>query len=121
MLSAFTRALAQLLDPAIFWVLILSVLGAVLVQLGCWFGVGEVLAHIRMFQNGWLEWLARIAIAAGTVFGTVALFGVLMAAIAGLFVDRVARAAHAVHPNQIVVDEDRRLFERALVGEHKGL
>ena len=92
MLSAFARALSQLLDPAIFWVLILSVLGAVLVLLGCWFGIGEVLAHVRMFQSGWLEWLARIAIAAGTVFGTIALFGVLMAAIAGLFVDRVARA-----------------------------
>jgi CysZ protein len=92
MLSAFARALAQLLDPAIFWVLILSVLGAVLVLVGSWVGVGELLAHIRMFQNGWLEWLARVVIAAGAVFGSVALFGVLMAAIAGLFVDRVARA-----------------------------
>jgi uncharacterized protein involved in cysteine biosynthesis len=92
MLSAVARAFVQLLDPAIFWVLILSVLGAVLVLIGSWIGVGELLAHVRMFQNGWLEWLARIVIAAGTVFGTVALFGVLMAAIAGLFVDRVARA-----------------------------
>jgi uncharacterized protein involved in cysteine biosynthesis len=92
MLNAFGRALVQLLDPAILWVLILSVAGAILVLIASWVGVGELLAHVRMFQSGWLEWLARIAVAAGTLFGTIALFGALMATIASFFVDRIARA-----------------------------
>ncbi|HTJ63879.1 MAG TPA: EI24 domain-containing protein [Alphaproteobacteria bacterium] len=92
MLRAFGLAFVQLLDPAILWVLILSVVGAVLVLIASWVGVGELLAHVRMFQTGWLDWLVRIAVAAGTVFGTIALFGALMAAIAALFVDQVARA-----------------------------
>jgi uncharacterized protein involved in cysteine biosynthesis len=92
MLTAFGRALVQLLDPAILWVVILSIAGAVLVLAASWVGVGELLAHVRMFQTGWLEWLARIAVAAGAVFGTIALFGALMATIASFFVERIARA-----------------------------
>jgi uncharacterized protein involved in cysteine biosynthesis len=64
----------------------------VLVLIASWVGVGELLAHVHMFPTGWLDWLARIAVAAGTVFGTIAVFGALMAAIAALFVDQVARA-----------------------------
>jgi uncharacterized protein involved in cysteine biosynthesis len=92
MLKALGRAFAQLSDPAIFGVLILSVVGAGLFLIGIWTGVGAVLAHVSLFTTGWLDWLARIAVGIGTVFVTIALFGAIAAVIGGLFVERIAAA-----------------------------
>jgi len=92
MLKALSRAIAQLTDPAIFGVLILSVAGAGLFLLAIWAGVGALLTHLTLFTTGWLDWLARIAIGVGTIFATVALFGAIAAAIGSLFVERVACA-----------------------------
>ncbi|MDB5393704.1 MAG: hypothetical protein JWM91_1210 [Rhodospirillales bacterium] len=92
MLKALSRAIAQLTDPAIVGVLILSVSGAGMFLLAAWTGVGALLAHVTLFTTGWLDWLARIAIGVGTVFATVALFGAIAAVIGSLFVERVACA-----------------------------
>lgn len=92
MLKALSRAISQLTDPAILSVLILSVAGAGLFLLGVWTGVGALLTHITLSTTGWLDWLERVAIGAGTIFATVALFGAIAAVIASLFVERVARA-----------------------------
>jgi uncharacterized protein involved in cysteine biosynthesis len=92
MLKALSRTAAQLSDPAIFGVLIASIAGAGLVLIAAWFGVGALLADATFFTTGWLDWLARIAIGAGAIFLTIALFGAIAAAIGSLFVERVADA-----------------------------
>lgn len=92
MLKALSRAVSQLLDPAIFGVLVISALGAALVLAATWFGVAETLGHVVLFTNRWLNWLAGFVVGVGTVFVTVALFGAIAAVIASLFVERVARA-----------------------------
>ena len=92
MLKALARAIAQLTDPAIFGVLIMSIAGSGLFLLAIWVAVGALLANVTLFATGWLDWLARLAIGVGTIFATVALFGAIAAAIASLFVERVARA-----------------------------
>jgi CysZ protein len=92
MLNALSRAIAQLTDPAIFGVLVLSVAGAGLFLLAGWIAVGALLTHLTLFTTGWLDWLARIAIGVGSVFATVALFGAIAAAIGSLFVERIAGA-----------------------------
>ena len=92
MLKALSRSLSQLSDPAIFGVLVMSVAGAAVVLIAVWTGVDVIVTRMTLFTTGWLDWLARFAIGIGTVFVTIALFGVIAAMIAGLFVDRVARA-----------------------------
>jgi uncharacterized protein involved in cysteine biosynthesis len=92
MFKALSRAVSQLFDPAIFGVLVMSVVGAAVVLIAVWTGVDVVVTRMTLFTTGWLNWLARFAIGIGTVFATIALFGVIAAMIAGLFVDRVARA-----------------------------
>jgi CysZ protein len=92
MFKALSRSVSQLFDPAIFGVLVMSVAGAAVVLIASWTGVDVVVTRMTLFTTGWLDWLARFAIGVGTVFVTIALFGVIAAMIAGLFVDRVARA-----------------------------
>ena len=92
MLKALGRTISQLFDPALFGVLVLSIGGAGLLLLAIWAGIGTLLAHVRLSGTGWLNWLEHFAIGVGAVFATVALFGAIAAAIAGLFVERVARA-----------------------------
>ena len=70
----------------------MSAAGAALVLAATWVGVGALLGHLALFTNGWLNWLARIAVGIGTVFVTIALFGAITAVVAGLFAERVARA-----------------------------
>jgi uncharacterized protein involved in cysteine biosynthesis len=92
MLKALSRAIAQLTDPALFGVLVMSVVGAGLFLFATWIGVGALLANITISTTGWLDWLARIAIGVGTVFATIALFGGIAAAIGSLFIERIATA-----------------------------
>jgi CysZ protein len=92
MFKALSRSVSQLFDPAIFGVLVMSVAGAAVVLIAIWTGVDVIVTRMTLFTTGWLDWLARFAIGIGTVFVTIALFGVIAAMIAGLFVDRVARA-----------------------------
>jgi uncharacterized protein involved in cysteine biosynthesis len=92
MLKALGRAVSQLSDPAIFGVLVTSVIGAALVLAAIWTGVDIVVTRMTLFTTGWLDWLARLSIGVGTLFLTIALFGSIAATIASLFADRVARA-----------------------------
>jgi len=91
-LKAASRTLAQLLDPALFGIVLVSVFATALTLAVCWFGLGALLAHFTFSQTRWLDWLARAAIGVGALFGTLALFGPISAMIAGLFIDRIARA-----------------------------
>ncbi len=92
MLKALGRTVSQLFDPALFGVLALSIVGASLLLLAIWTGVGTVLAQVRLSETVWLNRLEHFVIGVGAVFATVALFGAIAAAIAGLLVERVARA-----------------------------
>ena len=92
MLNAASRAIRQLTDPALFRVVLLSVLGTIAAFAAIWLGIGALLAHVRLFDNHWLDWLARFAVGIGAVFATVALFGSVAAVFAGFVVERIARA-----------------------------
>ncbi len=92
MLRALGRTIAQLFDPALFGVLIASFVGAAAVLAGVWFAVAAVLSRITLSGYRWLDWLERILVGAGAIFLTAALYSAIVAAIAGFFVERVARA-----------------------------
>jgi uncharacterized protein involved in cysteine biosynthesis len=90
MLKAIGRTLSQLTDPGLFSVIIMSVVGAAIVLIAVWAGMGVLIGKISISGVGWLDWLARFAIGVGMIFVTIALFSAIAAAIAGLFVGRVA-------------------------------
>jgi len=92
MLNAAVRGVSQLFDPATFHVLAISVLGSVAIFALLWFGVGETLAHVHLFETRWLDWIARLAVGAGAIVLPFFLFSVVAVLIASLFVDRVAGA-----------------------------
>src|SRR5256714_7732706 len=92
MLKALSRAVSQLFDPATFGVLIVSVLGAAGLLAAVVAGVDVFVTRLTLFTTGWLNWLAHLAVGIGTALLAIALFGVVAALIASLFVERVARA-----------------------------
>jgi len=92
MLKALSRAVSQLFDPATFGILIVSVLGAAGVLAAVVAGVDVFVTRLTLFTTGWLNWLAHVAVGIGTALLAIALFGVVAALIASLFIERVARA-----------------------------
>jgi uncharacterized protein involved in cysteine biosynthesis len=92
MLSAATRALSQIFDPATFRILLASILGSAAIFGLLWIGVGEALAHAHLFQTHWLDWAARFVLGAGAVLLTLFLFSLVAVLIASLFVGAVAAA-----------------------------
>jgi len=116
MLKAAVRALSQLADPALFGVLIVSVLSAGLILVASWVGIAGFLDHVRLFQTGWLDWLARLTAGAGAFFATLALFGALAATIAGLFIDRVAGAVERRYYPDLPRARPQKLSEQLALG-----
>ena len=92
MFRALGRTVSQMLDPALFGVLLTSLIAASLLLATLWFGIAELVGRLNLSAVGWLNWIERILVGAGAIFLTAALFGTIAAAIAGLFVERVARA-----------------------------
>lgn len=92
MIRALLRAAAQLLDPALLGTVLLSALGAALVLAASWYGVAFGLEHVRLFATGWLDTLARISAGLAAILLSLALFGTITTTIAGLLLERVARA-----------------------------
>ena len=116
MLTAATRALSQLFDPALFGVVLLGILASVLTLVGVWFGLGELLTHVTLFEMRWLDWAARIMVGVGTIFGTLALFGPIAALVAGLFVERIARAVERRYYPWLPPPRRQSAFEQARAG-----
>ena len=116
MLKALNRTVSQLFDPALFGVLVMSVVGAGFVLVVAWTGVGALLGHIRLSGTGWLNWLEHFVIGVGAVFATVALFGAIAAMIAGLFVERVARAVERRYYPSLPPARPQRLAEQIANG-----
>jgi CysZ protein len=92
MLRALSRAVAQLFDSATFGILAVSVAGAAAVSVALAAGTDLLVTRLTLFRVHWLDWLAHLAVGIGSALLAVALFGAVAAMIAGLFVDRVARA-----------------------------
>jgi uncharacterized protein involved in cysteine biosynthesis len=92
MLKALSRAVSQLFDSATFGVLAVCVAGAAAVSVALAAGTDMLVTRLTLFRVHWLDWLAHLAVGIGTALLAVALFGAVAAMIAGLFVDRVARA-----------------------------
>jgi len=92
MLKALSRAVAQLFDSATFGILIVSVVGAAAVLAALAAGTDLLVTRMTLFRVHWLDWLAHLAVGIGTALLSIALFGAVAAAIASLFVDRIAVA-----------------------------
>lgn len=92
MLKALSRAVGQLFDSATFGILAVSVSGAAAVSVALAVGTDVLVTRLTLFRAHWLDWLAHLVVGIGSALLAVALFGVIAALIAGLFVDRVARA-----------------------------
>lgn len=92
MLNAAVRAVSQLFDPAIFRILLLSIVASGAIFALIWFGVGEAVAHLHFSEIRWLDWLERILIGAGTIVLSFYLFSVVAVLIASLLLGSVAAA-----------------------------
>ncbi|WP_341909215.1 EI24 domain-containing protein [Ferrovibrio terrae] len=92
---AFTRALAQLPDPAFRSVLVKSLLVSatvfVLLAIGLWAG----LLVVPETGYGWLDWVIGALSSLGLLIGMMLLFPALMTAAISLFLDDIAAAVEA--------------------------
>lgn len=97
MISAFTRAVAQLGDSALRRVVWLGLLGAGLVFALLWLGVGLLLTHTRLFASGWLDVIVDVAGGAATLVGTFLLFPAVVTAVLGFFLEDAADVVERRH------------------------
>lgn len=97
MITAYVRALGQLLDPRIVRLIGLSVLLSLTVFAGLWFSITWVLESSTLSETAVLEkvldWFGQIA----TIVSAFFLFPVAISLLIGLFLDAVARAVEARH------------------------
>jgi len=97
MLSAFTRAVAQLGDPAFRRPLILGLAGAMAVFAGLWVGMGVLLTRTRVFDNPWLDATLDAFGGLATLVLTFLLYPAIVAAVMGLFLDGAIAAVETRH------------------------
>jgi uncharacterized protein involved in cysteine biosynthesis len=79
-------------EGEILRLVIATIVGSIAVLAVIWLAIAALLLRLRLFDGTFLDGVARVALGLGAVFATLALFGAIAAAVASLFVDRVARA-----------------------------
>jgi CysZ protein len=97
MIGAFAKAVAQLDDPRILRLLMISVLIALGIFIALWVGVGVLLTETRLFDIGWLDAAIDVLGGLATIVITWLLFPAVVSATVGIFLDRVAGAVEARH------------------------
>jgi uncharacterized protein involved in cysteine biosynthesis len=116
MLKALSRAVAQLFDPATFGILFVSVAGAAGASLALAAGTDILVTRLTLFRVHWLDWLAHLAVGIGSALLAIALFGAIAAMIAGLFVDRVARAVERRYYPELPPARSSGIVEQLVAG-----
>jgi uncharacterized protein involved in cysteine biosynthesis len=97
MLQDLVRAFAELKDPRIRRVVLISV-GLAILTFIILTGVVQLLLHwLGDTQYHWLNWLIGLAGAAGTALVTWFLFPAVLVAVVGMFLDRVVDATEDNH------------------------
>lgn len=90
--ASFSRALAQLPDPAFRHVLVKSLLASMVVFGLLAAGLWSALLLLPDTQQTWLDWLVGTLSALGFFLGMMLLFPAVMTAAIGLFLDEIADA-----------------------------
>ncbi|SLN18333.1 CysZ-like protein [Oceanibacterium hippocampi] len=97
MFSAFSRAIAQISDPAFRSVLLkslgLTLLVLILLAVGSAWGI----AALPEFETGWLNWIVEAVSALGFVIATIFLFPAIASLAISLFLDDIAEAVERKH------------------------
>jgi|APTNR8051073442_1049403.scaffolds.fasta_scaffold08954_5 uncharacterized protein involved in cysteine biosynthesis len=97
MIGAFAKAIAQLDDPRILRLLMISVLIALGIFIALWVSVGVLLTQTQVFEIGWLDAAVDVLGGLATIVITWLLFPAVVSATVGIFLDRVAGAVEARH------------------------
>ncbi|MFO1153205.1 MAG: EI24 domain-containing protein [Rhodospirillales bacterium] len=92
MITAFSRALGQLGDPAIRRIVGIGVLGATALIVLLWIGVGVLLTHTTLFQSGWLDAAVDVLGGVAVLALTLLFFPAVATAILGFFLEDAAEA-----------------------------
>ncbi len=99
MIAAFSKALAQLGDPRTRSTVWLSIGIAVVLFIALWSGVGYMLTQTTLFTDGWLNTIVDVLGGLATLVLTWFLFPVVVSAVIGLLLERVAEAVeHRYYP-----------------------
>ena len=114
MVDGFLKAASQLNDPNILKYLLISIVGALVVFILLWSGVGYLLTSTTLFQLGWLE--SAIDVLGGLATGilTWLLFPAVVSAFIGLFLDGIADAVEAKHYPDLPKAEGQPLVQSIL-------
>jgi uncharacterized protein involved in cysteine biosynthesis len=94
---AFSKAFAQLGDPAIRRILWLVLAATSVLFAALWWGIGYALAHSRLFDIGWLDSAVRLLGGAAALIFTWLLFPAVATGFVGLFLEAVAKAVEHRH------------------------
>lgn len=97
MLSAFSKALAQLGDPRARSAIWIGLAAALTVFFLLWTAVGTVLTETTLFDAGWLETVVDVLGGVATLAITWFLFPAVVSGVIGLFLERVADAVERKH------------------------
>lgn len=97
MLTAFAKGFAQLSDPRIRRLILLTVAIAIGVFVSLWIVVGLMLTETTLFSIGWLDTVVDVLGGAATLVVTLLLFPAVFSAVVGLFLDQVAAIVERQH------------------------
>ena len=97
MLTPFARGFAQLSDPRIRHLILLTIAIAIGVFLSLWIVVGLMLTQTSLFTSGWLETVVDVLGGAATLVITWFLFPAVFSAVVGLFLDQLAAIVEQRH------------------------
>jgi len=120
MISAISKGIKQLNDPATRQVVWISVGVAILAFLVLFACIETALRHTAMFQTGWMETVSDFLGRLAALVLTWLMFPAVISAVVGLFLERVANAVEARHyPGLASVPEQP--FAEALLAAGKFL
>ncbi len=97
MLTAFAKGFAQLTDPRIRRLILLTIAIAIGVFVALWIVVGLMLTRMTVFTTGWLDTAVDVLGGAATLVVTLLLFPAVFSAVVGLFLDRIAAIVERRH------------------------
>jgi uncharacterized protein involved in cysteine biosynthesis len=120
MLTAFAKGFAQLSDPRIRRLILLTIAIAIGVFVSLWIVVGWMLTETTLFTTGWLDTVVDVLGGAATLVVTLLLFPAVFSAVVGLFLDQVAAIVERRHYPAFPPARDVSLAEN-LIGSIKFL
>lgn len=97
MISAFSKAFAQLPEPSLRRVLLRAILGALAIFIAIWFVADRVLVDTALFTTGWMETLADLGGQIAVLILIWILFPSVVTIIVGFFLDEAVRGVENRH------------------------